>query len=88
VLVGQRRAASGLYFGGHGRCHRAIGPDAFDGAPEVVDDDGGTTVREEQRVGATDAAARTRDDGDASFKSVHIHVSVDRPPLVPVVPAV
>ena len=84
MLVGQRRAARGLDLGGHGGRHRAIGPDALHGAPEVVDDDAGTTAGQQERVGAADAAARARDDRDASLETVLVHA---RPRPLSLLPA-
>ena len=49
-------------------------PTPLYGAAEVVDDDAGTAAGQEQRVGAADAAARARDDRDASLETVHVHV--------------
>ena len=57
-----------------GRVRRTLGPAAaVDAAAEVVDDDLGAARREEERVLATEAAARAGDDRNLAVESEVSH---------------
>ena len=71
--VGDGRSASGDDLGsGAGRWF-GVRSNALDRATQVVDDDAGAPVGEQECMGATDAASRARDHRDAALESVLVH---------------
>ena len=70
LRVGDRDAAGGDDLGGDGRRRFGVGADALHRAAEVVDDDAGAPLGEQERMGSADAASRARDDRDAPLEAV------------------
>ncbi len=69
MVVGHGLAASADDLGGGRGSRLGISAVATHGPAEVVDDDSGTPLGEQQRIGAADAASRAGDDRDASLEA-------------------
>ncbi len=73
AAVGDRDAAGGDDLGGDGGRRFGVRADALHRAAEVVDDDAGAPVGEQERMGPADPASRARDDRDAPLEAVLVH---------------
>ena len=71
--VGDRGSARGDDLGRDGGRRLGVGADAFHRAAEVVDDDAGAPLGEQERMGPADAASRARDDRDPPLEAVSVH---------------
>ncbi len=75
VVVGDRRSAGRDDLLGDVVRDRGVRSRPFRRATEVVDDDPGTAIRQEERIGPTEAATRPGDDGDPPFETERVQAA-------------